>query len=656
MEAGGKSMAESIRPIQELPAELADRIAAGEVIDRPVSIVKELVENSIDAGSDSITVEIRSGGTKYIRVTDNGSGIPSEQTELAFRRHATSKIGSAADLNAIGTLGFRGEALASIAAVSRTELITKTASDPTGSCVVIEGGSTVESGPRGCPTGTTIIVRDLFFNTPARRKFLKSERAESALIIDLMSKIALAFPEIRVRMINNSNTLFSTPGKGDRRRAIATVFDPHSASRLIELRQTSPSGISVEGYLSPPDFTRKNRRSQIFFVNGRYIKSRLIENCITEAYRSRMFEGQHPIVFLFLKIDPALTDVNIHPNKKEIRFDGEAELREFLTGAMSRILKTREAIPEISHSDLTPREQQPEAPKETGGKETLSSEKASGKMEQLDIRQMLRARRAEEESASYRVVPGVDAAHLKANSSASEKPEQRNRQQAEHITRAESEEFLHSASPQAPSPQHSYGGYVPSCEAAEVRPFDVSEIQPIGVIFAEYILGSSGDCFYLIDQHAAHERVFYERFMQSFEQETPSSQILAVPLTVQISSAARSMAEDWIPFLNDAGFLLEEFGNHTYVIREIPEYMDLTEAEHFVRDFSEGAAGKKKIEDRLITRACKSAVKANDRLSMREIEQLIRDLSRCRNPFSCPHGRPTIVRMTHREIDRMFRR
>jgi DNA mismatch repair protein MutL len=591
------------KTIKELPPQTADKIAAGEVVDRPLSVVKELVENSIDAGSTSIAVEIRNGGKSYIRVTDNGCGIAADETQLAFKRHATSKLRTIKDLDSIDTLGFRGEALASIAAVSKAELITKTAEAETGTSVQIEGGVTASVSETGCPQGTTIIIRDLFFNTPARLKFLKKDSTESGLIIDFVSKMALAYPDIRIRLINNGNTLFATQGKGNMFNAIATIYSPAMAKKLIHLREESSDGLIVEGYISSPDETRANRKNQIFFVNGRYIQSRLLESCVSDGYREKLFEGRHPVIFLFVTISPELIDVNIHPNKKEIRFDDETAVKTFVTQAIKNALKVPEAVPEFTFK----RDRLPES-------EEKMPKANFPKQEQLDIRKILQQKRVNEEEEKY-------------------------------TAQKESEKSV----------------FVPSVKPAERRLFDVAGIRPVGTIFASYILGCDDDSFYMIDQHAAHERVFYEKLTREFYGQQTASQILALPIQVNVSPIVKNAESEWLDFLQNIGFAIEEFGPRSYAVKAIPAYMTDTEAVGFINDFfdslDEPSSFKdRKRADKIITHACKSAVKANDRLDAAEITQLIKDLALCDNPFSCPHGRPTVIRMKKSEIETLFKR
>lgn len=641
------------KKIHELPKQMADKIAAGEVVDRPVSIVKELVENSIDAGASSIAVEIKNGGKTYIRVTDNGCGIASDETELAFKRHATSKLSTVRDLNAISTLGFRGEALASISAVSRVELITKTADAETGTSLRIEGGETSSAEPTGCPQGTTIIVKDLFFNTPARMKFLKKDNTESALIIDFISKMALAYPDIRVRLINNGNTLFATQGRGDMFNTIATIYDPAMAKKLIHFKEGTENGITVNGYISSPDETRANRKNQIFFVNGRYIQSKLLEKCVSDGYREKVFEGRYPVVFLFIKLPPEQTDVNIHPNKKEIRFDDENIIREFVTQAIRGALTVPEAVPEFTFKKE--KERMDAAVKE---KQQLSAGRAPGakndvtgvrtKQQQLDIKNILRQKRAEEEAASYSTGISSSSGSYAINAGKpAQKPDGPSPVQDKRKpdTRTATKQQL----------------FAPHTEPAPRRPFDISSIRPIGSVFAEFILGCDDDSFYMIDQHAAHERVFYEKLTKEFYGQQTASQIMALPIQINVSPAVKNAEDDWLPFLRGAGFSVEEFGPRVYAVKEIPAYMTAQESERFIKDFCDsldepGAFRDKRRADKIITRACKSAVKANDRLDTAEINQLLKDLAQCDNPFSCPHGRPTVIRMKKTEIEALFKR
>ena len=372
--------------IRVLDKKTSDKIAAGEVIERPVSIVKELVENSIDAGASSVTVEIKDGGKSYIRVTDDGCGIPAEEAETAFLRHATSKIEKVSDLDSIETLGFRGEALASIAAVTRTELITKTRDSSAGKRLIIHGGDVITSEATGCPDGTTIIVTDLFYNTPAREKFLKSSSAESGRIGDLLSQLALTRPDIRFRFINNGKSVFYTSGKGELLPAILSVYKEAEFKNLVPL-DYGEKGIYVSGYVSKPSFSRTSRRDFHFFVNKRVVDSRIMERGVMEGYKERLFEGRYPVVFLYLETSPSALDVNIHPNKREVRFDDEKACEECIRNAVISALSTDKAVTNVKKNVFVERTDDVKKP------ETEVT------AEQVDVKTLLSTIRSRSESA-----------------------------------------------------------------------------------------------------------------------------------------------------------------------------------------------------------------------------------------------------------------
>ena len=578
--------------INRLPKETADKIAAGEVVDRPLSIVKELIENAIDAGANVITVEIKNGGKTYIRITDNGCGISKADLCLAFQRHATSKINDAKDLDFITTLGFRGEALASIAAVSKIEVITKTKEEKVGSRIMIEGGQMTAQGDTGCPDGTTAIVRDLFYNTPARLKFLKQDGTESSLIIDFVSKIALAYPSIRIHLINNAVTLFATPGKGSVYANILTIYSKDIKDKL--LKTTSKDGdYEIEAYLSSQNISKPNRKSQVFFVNGRYIKNKIFEDAITKAYEERIPEGRHPIVFMFLKVAPNRLDVNIHPNKREIRFDDNDNISEFVIKSIQKGLTTKEGIPEIKKEKIFRVADKLQELKSTNN-ETEN---------QVDIKELLSTKRQNSKEVDFVM-----------------------------------EE----------SPDH------------EV-PFDLSTIRVTNSIFGTYIIGNDDENLYLIDQHAAHERVFYEKLLAIWKAEEKASQGLLAPFVVQVPLTSAHQLESLIDPLYSMGFILEEFGLKSIIIKGVPAFMSLPQAKefmnHYLDEISRGKEFTDKVNlDTIIMSACKSAVKANQLLDIKEMEQLIKDLSKTSQPFNCPHGRPTLIKLTKREIEKLFKR
>lgn len=604
--------------IHVLEKSVADKIAAGEVIERPLSIVKELVENSIDAGAGSITVEIKKGGKTYIRVTDDGCGIESGQAETAFLRHATSKISQAGDLEHIRTLGFRGEALASIAAVSRTEMITKTREEKTGTRLVIEGGAAAMREATGCPEGTTIVVRDLFYNTPARRKFLRTDAAESSAIIRFVSQMALAYPRLRVRMISGGNMLFSTPGKGDRYQNILTVFSKDLGNELIPV-ETQEGELRLEGYISNPGESRATRKQQIFFVNGRAVDSGVIGKGVGAAYADKLFEGRFPVAFLFLFVPPDSLDVNIHPNKREIRFHDETVITEFVNRSLRQALRSRESIPQVRERDFAWKLAAPTAASAKPPADSFSPSPAADRVatpqeEQVDIKKLLSNLR-EEETARAPSLREEPAAY-----------------------RAEPFGETNKTPP----------------------PFDFDALTVTGCIFGTYITAVDEDCFYLIDQHAAHERILFERLMKQYREREKHCQPILLPITLSVSYDAAENGAQWLSHLNQMGFQAEVFGPRTYRVTGIPAFMKFEEAERFLKDFAEQADSAKaeplSVIETIIMRSCKSAVKAHDYLKDEEIRRLLADLRQCENPFSCPHGRPTFIKMTQYEIEKMFKR
>lgn len=613
--------------IQVLEKSVADKIAAGEVVDKPLSIVKELVENSIDAGATSITIEIQKGGKFYIRVTDNGCGIPADQVETAFLRHATSKIYKAADLEHIQTLGFRGEALASISAVSRTEIITKTAEEKTGTRLVIEGSQIAEREITGCPEGTTIVVRDLFYNTPARKKFMRSDAAESSAVIEFVSHVTLAYANIRVRMVNNGSMLFSTPGNGKLYSNILTVFSRDIGDQLIPI-QAEEGEMKLEGYVSGPGQSKPTRKHQIFFVNGRVVNSKVIQKGVSNAYADRLFEGRFPIAILFFRFPPDRLDVNIHPNKREVRFHDESSVTGFVEQALRKALLSKESIPAVKKKDLF-RKPEPVTLADPGKLEGKAEE------DQIDVKKLLSTLRKEEQMQE------TSPSQVKEAFNAYQSPEP--------IA------LPKQAMAKAPADQ----SVIQS--PATPPPFDFDTLTITGTIFATYITAVDEDAFYLIDQHAAHERIFFEKLMAQYRNQETHGQPIMFPIMLNVSHSADQNAEDWLAALGQMGFGAEPFGPRTYAVKEIPMFMGLEEAQFFLKDFVDGLGDGKLLDnlpviEKIIMRSCKSAVKAHDHLQDSEIQQLIQDLRQCENPFSCPHGRPTFIKMTQYEIEKMFKR
>ena len=607
--------------IRILDKSTADKIAAGEVVERPLSVVKELVENSIDAGAKKIAVEIKNGGKSYIRVTDDGCGIAADECEKAFMRHATSKIIKAEDLNSISTLGFRGEALASIAAISRTELLTKTKESKTGSKLIIEGGQIIENTPVGCPDGTTMVIRNLFFNTPARLKFMRADSAESSSVIEFVTDIALAYPDIRIQMINNDKILFATNGRGNRGQTIATLTSSILADKLIPFIYEE-EGITVEGYVSGPGESRSSRKNQVFFVNGRVIDSKVIEKGINRAYSDRLFEGRFPICYLFITVSPERMDVNIHPNKRQVRFYDEDAIINTVKKGIVTALDSEEAVPTIKEK-LKPYnkiENKKDNPKEV--------------RDAVDINSLL---------SNYEQTKESNKTIFEQNTVETPKEKEIVETQ-EQIKIAVQEEISK-----------------PIFTVTEPKRFDFSSLQIHGQFFGTYIQLSDEETIYFIDQHAAHERIFFEKLMNQFQSREKHRQPLLIPITFEVSHADKEREDLWLTVLEDMGFSLDEFGPLSYRVSEIPMFMSMSEAEDFLSDFTDGIGTYEDIRDnktldKIATRACKAAVKANDYLSKEEIKQLITDLDKCNNPFSCPHGRPTFIKITKSDLEKRFKR
>ena len=587
--------------IRILDSFISDKIAAGEVIERPVSIVKELVENSIDAGSTSIIVEIRNGGKSYIRVTDNGSGIPSDELSTAFLRHATSKISSVGDLDNIASLGFRGEALASIAAVSRITAVSRTEHAVAGTKMILHGGVEISTESVGTNVGTTIVVEDVFYNTPARRKFLGSDAREATVIIELIEQLAIYYAGIRFMLVNNGVTVFTTSGDGNNLNAITSIFPTKEFSRLIPIASEH-----INGYISDPGTTKSSRRGQLFFVNGRLVNSKVIEKGIEKGYGDRIFSG-YPIAFLFLNIDPTDLDVNIHPSKKEIKFLNEDIIIKEIESTISAVMDTKESIPKpiIKSYEINDSFHLKEDNKIS----------YNTTVKPLEIREYLGGLNREIYSIKESIEPPLDV-----------------------------DSILENAAPDKP---------------LKPSTFDFSELKYAGYLFNSYIILQSDDAVYILDQHAAHERIFYESFINNYRQTENPPQPILTNYVINVSADVYSRSAVLLPALRQMGYDISDFGPNTFVVKGIPLNMTLDESELFARSFIESSdefVENSTVIDKLIMKSCKSAVKANNRLSEIEIKELIFNLAKCDNPFSCPHGRPTFIKYTKYEIERSFKR
>lgn len=645
--------------INILDHQTIDKIAAGEVVERPASVVKELVENAIDAGADAVTVEIKEGGTSFIRVTDNGGGIEKSQVENAFLRHATSKISNADDLTSLVSLGFRGEALASIAAVAQVELITRTPEDLTGVRLTIEGGVVKEREEIGAPQGTTLLVRNLFYNTPPRKKFLKQPRTEGSYVAELMEHLAMSNPEISFKFLLNGQAKFYTTGRGGLREIVYRIYGKEVAGALTDFH-CEREGMRVTGLLGKPVINRANRSYEIFYINGRYIRSTLISKAVEEGYREYLMQHKFPFCILHFQVDTEKIDVNVHPAKMEVRIADGPAFYEEVRAAVEEALRGREMIPEVSLS--TAKEQREESEKE----ERKEARERLAAPEPFETNRILRSREsAAEHEKSY---GSYEAAFRKAPQesilcqtveyrAASDEPEGTPQTEAKTtpVRNAQTEPDTASAPMENPKQMELFDDRILSAKAKE-------QYEIIGQLFETYWLISYQDKLLIVDQHAAHEKVRYERLMRRFREKDIVSQSINPPTILTLSNREKECyLQHWEEFAS-LGFEIEAFGGNDYAVRGVP--MDLygyTEESFFYEILDELSAEAvtgtpEGIRTRIATMACKAAVKGNMRISRQEMEALLDELLTLDNPYNCPHGRPTIVSMSKYEIEKKFKR
>lgn len=610
-----------------LNQETIDKIAAGEVVERPCSVVKELVENAIDAGSTAITVEIKEGGISFIRITDNGCGIERDQVAVAFYRHSTSKIRSAEDLLTVKSLGFRGEALSSISAVARVELITKTYDELTGTRYVIEGSKELSNEEIGAPDGTTFIVKDLFYNVPARRKFLKTAQTEGSYISDMVEKLALSHPDISFKFINNNQTKLHTSGNGNRKDIIYHIFGREISSSLLEVKHECEY-FKVEGFIGKPVITRGNRNYENYFINGRYVKSNILSRAIEEAYKSFLMQHQYPFTVLYFTFFSEL-DVNVHPTKMELRFDNNNEIYVELCDTIYAILSHKEMIPEVP-VDSTP------APKK------IVHEYKEPIPEPFEKRRINEVRAAESRSVYGQSVTSA-VKNYSATEPAAKAPETSTAYEPAHVVTGT---------------QQTLGDYdkVFLTESAK-KQFSI-----IGQLFKTYWLIEFEDKLYIIDQHAAHEKVLYEKTMARLANKDFTSQRISPPIVMTLDARESEMLEKYRPQIEQFGYEVEHFGGKEYMISAIPDNLfNIDMKDLFIEmldDFSNSTGRQTPdiITEKVASMSCKAAVKGNDKLTLPEINKLIDELLSLDNPYNCPHGRPTIISMSKYEIEKKFKR
>ncbi len=721
--------------IHILDSETIDKIAAGEVVERPSSVVKELVENAIDAGAGAVTVEIRDGGIEFIRVTDNGGGMERGQLRTAFLRHATSKIADASDLLRISSLGFRGEALSSIAAVAKVEVITKTGDSMTGSRILLEGAKEISFEEVGAPDGTTFLVRNLFFNTPVRRKFLKQPATEGGYVVDLMEHLALSRPDVSFKLLAGNQMKFHTSGNGDLKEVIYRIYGRDVAASLVPI-QAEKGGIHVEGYLGKPLLVRSNRNFEIYFINGRFIRSNVVSRAVEEGYKEYLMQHKFPLCVLHITMDTDKVDVNVHPTKMDVRFSNAIDFSNFLMETVRDALRNREMIPEASLADEKERKAKAAAEREEEKRQqtpepfeqkrtesfrlaedskyrTAAAERKIQNPQMQDFMQNPvwgRVKKTENDVEKNVISQKVTVQTAKSDTeekplltgslnTADKVPEEEDfftetselpedmadiSKQPDTVNsifvRTSSDEGSGQKTNQPMAERgtdSSQGIYVQSelpaeeiAEASQLNLFEEkiltadnrSRFRIIGQVFETYWLIQFEEKLMMIDQHAAHEKVNYERLMRQYHEKNVISQTLMPPVIVSLSGQEETILKENMDVFASLGFETESFGGSEYALRSVPvDLYGCDEREMFLEvldQLSEGTGfgSIRVIEEKIASMSCKAAVKGNSLLSLAEAEALIDELLTLENPYNCPHGRPTIVAMTKAEMDKKFKR
>ncbi len=667
--------------IHVLNQDTINKIAAGEVIERPMAVVKELTENAIDADANAITVEVKDGGKALIRMTDNGVGMNEEDVRLAFTPHATSKIDDAEDLLRVSTLGFRGEALASISSVSQLEMVTKTRNELMGCRYEADGGKERTLEAVGCPDGTTILVRNLFFNTPARLKFLKSSPTEAGYINTLIERLALSHPDISFRFINQNQTKLHTSGNGNLKDVIYHIYGKDITSNLLEV-DASEVSCQVKGFIGKPIISRGNRNYMNYFINGRYIKSSTIHKAIEDAYQPYTMQHRYPFTVLHFTVAPELVDINVHPQKMEIRFSDAQGIYQSVYHAISEALKHREFIPEVSlaspASQPVPKKGQatakPVREPEMFEKKRMQSVQILEEIKKQDERLIQQGMM--QETAVYgkrdntEASKGMDASSdmepIKAALNTVPNMEQmkaagntvRNLEQTEnapntvpHIERTNEVRYnVHD-----PVQESFFDKGILSEQAQK-------EVKIIGQVFDTYWILQYDNAMYMVDQHAAHEKVLYERFMKQFSEKKPMVQLLQPPVVLTLTMQEEQAVKEHMSVFEELGYQIEPFGGREYVVNGVPAHLPQIGNEELLKEVIDAMVDEHSrptpdiLKDKIASMSCKAAVKGNNRLPREQMEELLRELMTLENPYHCPHGRPTMIKMTKTELDKKFKR
>ena len=616
------------KKIAVLEKATVDKIAAGEVVERPASVVKELVENAIDAGADAITVEIKDGGKSYIRITDNGCGIPEEELPIAFLRHSTSKLRDASELSDIHTLGFRGEALSSISAVSRVEMITKPQTELMGVRYVVEGSQEVSMDKIGAPDGTTIMVYQLFFNTPARKKFLKSDMTEASYISELMERLALSHPDVSFLFISNKKEKIHTSGNGNLMDTIYQIYGRQIASNLLAVEKETDL-LMVSGFIGNSNVARGNRSLENFYINGRYIKSPLLSKAVEEGYVGYLMQHQYPFCVLQITTKEAAVDVNVHPTKQEVRFDDEIAIADIFKTLVFERLHQREDITEVTLDEEIEKEKEKEQSK------PVTEERTPEPFEKARLQQM-----------REKITKQIHA----------DTPYERKYQ--EFYQKRESDANAHAPKQELPETSKPATYEQTSFLTREAR----AKHHIIGQVFDTYWLIEHDNKLYIIDQHAAHEKVLYERMMKQLKKKEMTTQYVSPPIILSLTRAEQDILERFADVFAELGYVISPFGGNEFAIEGVPGNLFSFDVKTFFMellascDSLKGNDGHDMILEKIASMSCKAAIKGNNHLSRPEIEALLEELLSLENPYHCPHGRPTIIAMTKYEIEKKFKR
>lgn len=632
---GGSVMAD----IKLLSEDTIDKIAAGEVVERPMSVVKELVENAMDANATSITVEIKNGGIDFIRITDNGKGIVANEVPIAFCRHATSKIRSVEDLNTISSMGFRGEALSSIAAVSQVEFITKTKDAITGIRYVIEGAIEKDLEEVGAPDGTTILVKNLFYNTPARRKFLKQPQTEAGYVAELLEKLALSRPDISFKFMQNGQVKFHTPGNGDLKEVIYRIYGREISNHLMPI-DIQDGVLAIRGYLGKPEINRSNRNFEHYFINTRYVKSKVLSKAIEDAYKEYIMQHKFPFVVLHFEIAGDAVDVNVHPTKMEVRFSEEERIYKAVVGAILDVLRGKELILDTTFG-------KDEKPTKALDKPIYQNKIVPEPFMPIKTKEVEPIISPKEPQEFTLFVTGDTVETLEAT---------KERMVEEALQRVFTRE-----------PEEAQIKIVDAVQETLFEETFLSEkakesYEILGQVFGTYWIVAYSDRMYLIDQHAAHEKVMYERLMKAVSEKEVLTQLILPPFIFQASAAEERVLLEQMDMFEKIGFEIESFGDHAFLLRAVPvDLFGCSYQELFHEVLDELLAGPLRgtpevVLDKLASMACKAAVKGNTKLDDLEARKLIDELLTLDNPYHCPHGRPTIISMTKQEVEKKFKR